>query len=558
MNRVIRIKNVGFLKKILLRYWAIIFVSITFTTACFNEEDYDFDKIKAGAWNPNIVVPIVSSELSMWNLVNDPDSIHVHEDDEHFLTLVYAGRSISKTAAEVLKLPNLTMQHNQTVTLPASIPSGVDIPVVFSGNLDFAEDTILFNEIFFSAGSINASLEGDVNYDMSVTIIFPTLKKSNQQLEINLNYDYQGSTPVTAQSRNVNLQDYVMELTHSGGTNMLPFEVSAVVHGSGASSNSPNALNLSINMSSMEFSKIRGNFGQFHIPLSSEDDSVLIELYNNNVGGNLNFQFRDPAYRAHISNSFGMPVSMTFSKFMSLPNPANSTVGPVDVLTGNPYLASAWEITAPTTEGDSAMSEFVMDSANTNGIVVDAMNNSPHTIVYNAAGLTNPNNPNADNFVLNDSRVIINTDILLPLWGRANGFILQDTFDLSFEDLEEVEWVEFNINATNGFPIDGILQVYFVDSLGNTLDSLIDDPMDKVIQSGAVNSEGVVIWPTHKQTLALFTRESGRIEGLTETSKVLLRADLSSLNYHAEDVKIYSYYLLDIKIGVRAQMQINM
>src|SRR5690606_2084496 len=140
---------------------------------------------------------------------------------------------------------------------------------------------------------------------------------------------------------------------------------------------------------------------------------------------------------------------------------------------------------------------------------------------------SNPeNNSDVVNFIDEESRLDVDVDIDIPLWGRASIFFT-DTFDLKLNDIDNVEDVDSasaRFNFANGFPISLLAQVYLVDSLDQITDSLFINGEERIISSGIVNSEGVVTQST--QTLFDVPLTNERLEVFTGSEKIILKASV--------------------------------
>jgi hypothetical protein len=142
------------------------------------------------------------------------------------------------------------------------------------------------------------------------------------------------------------------------------------------------------------------------------------------------------------------------------------------------------------------------------------------------------------------------------IFAAISTFIIQDTIDFDFdENVENVDHLLFRINATNGFPVNASVQIYFADKYYNVLDSLITDPDQTIIPGAPVNGppDYRVSASAHKMTDANLTSE--RIQNILDAKKIILRAGISTTNEQL--VKIYSDYALQIQVGTIAGIKLG-
>jgi hypothetical protein len=123
------------------------------------------------------------------------------------------------------------------------------------------------------------------------------------------------------------------------------------------------------------------------------------------------------------------------------------------------------------------------------------------------------------------------------------------------EKIDEIESAVFRINIDNGYPASAYTQVYFTDSNYVVLDSILTNPQNLVIESAQIDANGRVTTHTKKTTDEPFS--NARLQHLYNAKKVLIRSVLDTKDSPARNVEIYDDYRLDVKIGVRAQLNVK-
>jgi len=113
----------------------------------------------------------------------------------------------------------------------------------------------------------------------------------------------------------------------------------------------------------------------------------------------------------------------------------------------------------------------------------------------------------------------------------------------------------FNINLQNGFPLDAIIQMYFLDKNNKVIDSLFDTG-SQLIASGQIDVNGKVISPTNTLIKDLFTQQ--RYTNITTNSTTaVLFAFFRTANNGTVPVKIYSSYQIKANIGIDLQANVS-
>ena len=118
---------------------------------------------------------------------------------------------------------------------------------------------------------------------------------------------------------------------------------------------------------------------------------------------------------------------------------------------------------------------------------------------------------------------------------------------------ENINSMTMYMETINGMPFDLGIQVYFIDSAQNwiRLDSLFKAPTN-IIESGEVNDDGRVTRATITPTKVEFTRS--QIENALDAEKQLVKAYIATFESYTRDVKFYSDYSLDFKLGTRIEI----
>jgi hypothetical protein len=196
---------------------------------------------------------------------------------------------------------------------------------------------------------------------------------------------------------------------------------------------------------------------------------------------------------------------------------------------------------------------------------------SPKYVFFSAVGATIPPLPGQTQFVSDSSRFSVDLQVELPMWGRASMFAMQDTVDFDFMEsikdsgdftLDNIEYIMFKLNITNGMPVDAAVQIYFVDTLTDVFghyivyDSLFTTPTAaQIVHSGLLNASGRVASPTLHATEIKF--DNPRLHKLRPTKKILIRGTIKTTNNASQNVRFYSDYDLKVKMGLRVQAIIN-
>ncbi|MES2591286.1 MAG: hypothetical protein V4608_05335 [Bacteroidota bacterium] len=533
-----------------ITFFLVTAVLVSSITSCI-KDNFEFDKLTAIEWNPNLAVPLVYSSLSIKDMLakNAAQGLIVVGSDD-FCTLVYRSNLFSLVASEVITIPN-----NQPPPFSAALSSGqisafglagtITVPYSQTITFDSGVNGPKIDSLFLKTGTIDISLSSDFKYNGQIKIILPAAKKNGVVFSHIIPFSYTGTVPVLANAT-LDLAGYRFDMTN-GGTAFNEFVANfeVTLSGSGTPIAPSDQITLSQSLNNMTFSKIFGDIGQ--ISLSPDVDSVDIGIFKN-VLGTGSFTLADPKIKVIISNSYGVPIQANMSQFEGY-----TPGGIATAITGSP---NPLPIQSPTF---SQIGQVLTDSFslnNTNSNIASIINNTPKYLIYKINSQTNPaGGTTHNNFVLDTSRFNVGMEVELPLHGTATNFVLLDTIPFEFGSTlpKEVESALIRTYNSNGFPFDVNMQVYFTDSLYTKLDSLVI-PNQLILQSGIVNSTtGMVTAPTSTTYDAVLTKS--RLDNLATAKYLLVKAIANTTNGGATNVKIYTHYKVDLKLGLQVQIK---
>jgi hypothetical protein len=346
---------------------------------------------------------------------------------------------------------------------------------------------------------------------------------------------------------NYTLAGYKIDMT-KGGTTFNQFDIvyEVTLSGSGTPPTAFDNISLTQSFSGLQYGTLYGYLGQ--LALSPNRDTVELSIFKNVLGTGV-YTLVDPSVFVTISNSFGLPITASVTQLEGVNPP--STVYPI---TGSP---NPLPIFSPDFSqiGQTLAGSYTL--SNTNSNIVSVVNNTPPKIVYQINSQSNPAGPSHQNFITDSSRFKVDMQVNLPFWGTAKDFSLQDTIEFGMDSAfsESVEYIMFHIYNKNGFPIDVDIQAYVVDSNYVKLDSLIS-PNQLILKSAAINTTtGMVTVPTEK--ILDITVDSARLKKWKNASNMLIKTTASTTNQATTDIKMYSYYNIIAKMGLKAKLKVK-
>ena len=523
----------------------ILLLFIILLAGC-RKDEYDLDKFTASSdWEPDVALPLIYSSLDIDDIFSDHGNHYIEIDANKFTYLIYQKKVTSANAVDIIIIPNQFINSTVTFNIPGNnLPIGSDYITTYNSVYEFYfTHNEIIDSIYLKSAYLIFNINSNLNYDATIDITLPTVTKNGVPFSTSLNL-YAGGNPFYA----LNLDGCVMKLgvQPSNENNKLTIKYTITVHGNGSSNNSPYNIYFNEYFSNIQFQKIYGYLGQFSFDAIT--DTLNVKLFNNAFSGFVDFE--NPHLYLMMSSSFGMPFNMHTSDFLAKTDHTSTNfvdiTGPAVPDISNPYLFPPVTLN---NEGQTINKTIYLDKNNSS--IYNAMLISPRYIyckpnMYaNPAGVTN-------NFALDTSRFSFNMILELPLHGQAGGFVLQDTVPFEFEDIDKLQYLQFNIDITNNFPVEAITQVYFINSSNNVLDSLLN-PLQTAVVAATPGPppDYLVTHPERKYLTVIFNKS--RIHNLVGVKKLFINACLNSYNSNTDIVKIYSFYKLDVKLSVRAK-----
>ncbi len=522
---------------LLLYFLFLIFVSLIFLglTGC-RKDSFDFGKLASEQSGAEWCIPLAHGELFVSDIVSD--SLNLSNDETGLVSFVFQGETSSPPVLETLNVEDIHDSFDFMIELPEFVPPGDTVYIPFAHNFQIELlSGQRINSISFHSCNLHLDFSSDINRDAMVVLTIPDALKNNQPYRDTLFYQYSSSNTL---SLDINLSGYEVHLVHQGDNfNLMRISAEVYAISNNEPDNSPYTFYFDLQMTGIVIKKVTGYVGQFEFPIYT--DTLDLDLFQKQINGSLHFA--DPTVHVIAKNSTVAPARITFNSVKALYNKAQND----SILISGEGLPEDWDINTPASEYGTAVTGFVLNATNSN--IKEVLDRIPDQIIFSVSGMVNPSGRITNNIIDDSSRISLFTELKLPLYGSADNLILEDTFDINFENIDNFNSVEFKTTFENSFPVDLGIQVYFLNREYNIIDSVFQQ--GNVITHADFNPEtGKVIAPS----MNVFTEKvsAGRMEELKYSgAKVIVKA---SLNTPGQDqVKIFTDNNLQFHLGVKIQ-----
>ncbi|MDH5610298.1 MAG: hypothetical protein OEY56_12550, partial [Cyclobacteriaceae bacterium] len=335
--------------------------------------------------------------------------------------------------------------------------------------------------------------------------------------------------------------------------NTLDYEVSTIVRNTGVDASG--TISISFSMVDMAFSYFKADLKTYDFDSLAENISLGLPQseFPDNIG------FSNPQFRINVTNSTGVTTGLRISE-ISVKMADSSTQIITGTFDDNPFITDP----APN-PGEVVTSQFEINNQNTDNLI-SLLNNIPSSVLFKGLTTMNPNGtPASLNFITDSSKISMSAQLVIPMEGYANNYQLKDTVnanlnigDNGFITLDEIN---LRLQVENAFPFGLGLQVYFLDSLDNTLilDSLFSSAeSQQVFPAAQVDGTGLVTSPTIQVTNVTMAIE--KYERVRNAGSMVIVASLSTPGANdipRKSVKITTSNYFTIGMGLSAHALID-
>ena len=520
--------------------------------------------------------PLNNVQLVLKNQVNDSviDTLEYDEilpGDSMIDFVDMAGKKIwSDLYAEFVNVSTVgTLGDSVLVSLDDAITAkinGTDF-VVVSGRARFESQEVVndtidvdfdlengmqLSELELKDGELSINIEYGIKEDATLYIELPYASNSTGIFEQTI--ELEANTNI---SKTYELEGYSFDLSKAGSdTNALETRIRAEIVSSGSDFvdfDTSNAVSATVTIKNLEPSYIAGYFGDESISINPE--SFDFDLGTADILEKMSFA--EPTVTLGFHNTFGIPMRIDALDLTMKNNSDSATLIGAQI----PFNILGADLAMTSESVQSKSSKLALDKT-TN--IAELINLWPNEV---STGISASVNPNGDvgesptNFAYDNSGMDITLDLTVPVYGNIQGFEIRDTISLDSSItyiFENVQSASLRSNVTNGFPLEASVKFYITDENFIILDSLDAADGNSVIIGAAsvdVNSGNVVSDETRQADLVADVDAILLLQN--EGNHLIISAVMGTGNEGA-NVKIYSHYKMDIKLGILAKLKIDL
>lgn len=521
-------------RKSLLLIFALLLVSLLLNS-CYKER-FSTDMVAGGEWNPELAAPIIKTQLTMADIIEN-SSEEWKEYPDGLLSLIYRTRTSTNFADQIVEIPDQLADTTFQMVIPSSMIPGDSTSRIFNF---FAEVSGSNNEtidtLFIKSGYLDFEITTNLNHNSKIQVIIPGLTRYGVTFYQNLVIPSAGGAMHTVKfSFPVGLFTAVFD--HPNVTdNQIEEFFKVYINFGVATNNSPYALQIKQGLRDLTYYYASGYFGQYDF--SIDKDVLGISLFENSTVDEVFLE--DPKLHLNFYNSFGFPIEVNMDEFYV----------EKDGITKN-FISTnlpKFTINNATKPYEYDTSRITFDVSNSN--IVDIFNFQPKKVAFKETFRSNYSGTPQYNFLFDSSKIYIDAEVELPMYGRTLNFTLRDSTEFNLEKQKNVISADLRFNLGNMFPAEATIQLYLADSNYVILDTLISGA-EKVLAPATVGPPPDYRATSPVNQTTVVSLKGNRLENLWNAKRIIFKATLSTADQGQKVVKLYSDYSIDIRLAVK-------
>jgi len=528
---------------------------LLFASSCVKDE-VEVNDLNYGV-NPEFGVPIALATISAQQVIDNIEGDQVVQTGEDgAVSLVFIDTLEKFSANDLLNLQNQSYGFEMDLT-PA------EYAILFGeGSYTAIEEEVFsfvseegdrLDTVRFESGVFGLNINSDSNIPISGTVrVFDDLSQEVYSMDFQ---DESAPISISQQEGFENIKlDFINNQTIANGLR-IQYEVTFEVEDESAVTG---PLQIDVSLSNYQVQSAGG----FIAPRTSslDDIDVNVNLFDDSFVGNL--VFADPRINLHFENSFGIDLGFQIDELYGI----NSEMDLFSVLEGGFEEFPA--IQGAALPGETVSSTISISNQNMTPSLTEFMAFEPEYISGFFSALVNPSEENSS-FITQDSELGIVMEAVLPIYGSAEDFYLQDTSEVNLGSLisdanetGELEKVDIRLIVDNGLPVDAGVQIVFTDSLFQPLDSLFAEDTF-LFNSAPVNTSAATDDPNYgratgkTKTLTDISISKDRLNSLENASNILIRVFGATANSGDQNIRLFSEDEIDIRLAAKLSLNFD-
>ena len=521
--------------------------------ACVKEE-FNLNQLKYEL-NPEFGIKLATATLNMEDLISHYDENGMIEDSAGYLSLIYRGNVTTINAQEVISVPD------QFLTLHVSL-TGEELGYLV------AHDSVMIARLF----EVDFTLDNNADVldsmqiasaDIHINSDFPAPTRGSVSILHSENdswiwsRDFQDLQPPYAIDEDDPLTNTTLHYkTTATGASALRILYKVTIYAPVGTSIP--VFQVHVSLTDINY---KGIFGELEArSFSIFESEIDLDLFNSDFDAT--FGIADPALEFYVANSFGIQAGFEVPFISGYRHEAE-----VFELQ-NPFPDLTALVPAAPQPYEEVTANYLISNTSTNPSLSQLMLTKPQVLKTSVdANLASPEGNQS--FVMDSSRLKVDMEARFPLYGFINDFHFTDTTEADFDgiaggpdDPSEVQAATVRVHVVNQLPLDVQVQIYFLDSTMQLLDSLFQQ-QQPVVQSAPVNHAVSPDHPDYGRTTGTTPATTDvfmdrkKLDKLSATAYIIVDVSGSTTDNEPKNVRIFSEDNIAVALSAKAQFRLT-
>jgi hypothetical protein len=548
-------------RKPILLPMILLFFTASFISCVPDEftKDYNFDLL----WEPSYNGPLAHGDFTLKDILEQmldttelEQDIEIDEDSTNLYYVAYSDFVTTVSADTWFKISNQYFPevffYRPLIDIPAAVLGnpGDTIPTTKTKYFDFTyKHHERLDSIRLKQCMLNTDVWSSLHHSGYLVIHSDKVILDGEYYRDTIIISDATGTFENHTMRSIDGATIYLNNQESLDTSFLEFNFDLYIIHSGSDIKAGEEVLVNMSFIDIKFKAAYGYLGNYDT-LLADNDTLDFELFDYKFSGNV--YFGDPRFNFYVDNSIGTPLGIDIFDFSGQNKTGQSTEIVFEPGT-NPFIAQGPDLSQI---GETVSTLLTINNTNSN--IDEITNTNLSQIVFSLMALTGIEGPeNRNHFIFDNSTADINYEVILPMDLRAEDFELEDTVDFDLSDIPEegdeieIDTFQIRLATTNTMPVEIYIQVVFVDSAYNVIDSLFQDGAVDLIRSPEIDLNGKVNQAGVYNTSEDFT---DRLDKMRDTRHAFVRATFETAQQGQQMVKFYSYSALDFKLGTKIKI----
>ncbi|MCF8277697.1 MAG: hypothetical protein K9J17_13270, partial [Flavobacteriales bacterium] len=446
----------------------------------------------------------------------------------------------------ILKIPDTTVENTISIGFGFTAQPGDELPPLVD-NTTYDLGDLALKRVVLRRGKLRLKVRSILETAVDFTYLIPGAYLFGSPFETSQTVPAGSASEPSSAEFEFDLSGYDLDLRGSNGSGFNTLETTYILK------TSPTGQTVTIPASTpflfLEYSflDIIPNYGSGYFGQQStatEDDTTQIEFLNRITEGQMLLD--SVTIDLNVINGVGADAIFQLDRLSSINTRQNTTVNLSHEIVGSPLLLTRAQ--DPTGNAANVLSyqlNYSLNNGNSN--IKQFIENLPDQLGFSFNFDLNPlgNVSSGNDFFYYDRPFQALLDIDVPLRTTLTNLTLVDTLDWDLSDVGVIDAVNsgsFTLVATNGFPLEGMIEMTLLDEFGQELDALI---VPSTIAAPPLDAENKVISPLESRiTIPIPVRTSNV---LPQTRKIRFKVRFNTAN-QPQLMEFYASYGMDLKL----------